>query len=88
MNILISNVDKLPIYEQIYVQIKNAIIAGELAEGMRCLPYGSWQRTCVSASLQRSVPMRNWSGTVLLIPLRRRGALLRRKIWNSFAKKS
>lgn len=33
MNILISNADKLPIYEQIYVQIKNAIIAGELAEG-------------------------------------------------------
>ena len=33
MNILISNASNQPIYEQIYTQIKNAIIAGELQEG-------------------------------------------------------
>ena len=33
MNIIISNASDLPIYAQIYVQIKNAIIAGALAEG-------------------------------------------------------
>ncbi len=33
MNILISNASNQPIYEQIYTQIKNAIIAGDLEEG-------------------------------------------------------
>ena len=33
MNIIISNANSQPIYEQIYIQIKNAIIAGELVEG-------------------------------------------------------
>ena len=33
MNIIISNASNLPIYEQIYTQIKNAIIAGDLEEG-------------------------------------------------------
>ena len=33
MNILISNASNQPIYEQIYTQIKNAIIAGECEEG-------------------------------------------------------
>ena len=33
MNILISNASSQPIYEQIYTQIKNAIIAGDLEEG-------------------------------------------------------
>ena len=33
MNILISNESNQPIYEQIYTQIKNAIIAGDLEEG-------------------------------------------------------
>jgi len=33
LNILISNASNQPIYEQIYTQIKNAIIAGELQEG-------------------------------------------------------
>ena len=32
MNILISNASSQPIYEQIYTQIKNAIIAGDLEE--------------------------------------------------------
>ena len=33
MNIIISNASNQPIYEQIYAQIKNAIISGELSEG-------------------------------------------------------
>ncbi len=33
MNIFISNASNHPIYEQIYTQIKNAIIAGDLEEG-------------------------------------------------------
>lgn len=33
MNILISNVGSRPIYDQIYTQIKNAILAGELRPG-------------------------------------------------------
>lgn len=33
MNIIISNANNQPIYEQIYVQIKSAIISGELREG-------------------------------------------------------
>ncbi|MEA4890525.1 MAG: GntR family transcriptional regulator [Clostridiaceae bacterium] len=33
MNIIISNANNLPIYEQIYLQIKNCIISGELSEG-------------------------------------------------------
>lgn len=33
MNIIISNANSQPIYEQIYIQIKNAIISGELGEG-------------------------------------------------------
>ena len=33
MNIIISNADGKPIYEQIYSQIKNAIISGKLEEG-------------------------------------------------------
>lgn len=33
MNIIISNVSNLPIYEQIYSQIKNSIINDELQEG-------------------------------------------------------
>ncbi len=33
MNILISNANNQPIYEQIYSQIKNAIISGKLKEG-------------------------------------------------------
>jgi len=33
LNILISNASNQPIYEQIYTQIKNAIIAGDLEEG-------------------------------------------------------
>ena len=33
MNIIISNVNTAPIYEQIHAQIKNCIISGELAEG-------------------------------------------------------
>lgn len=33
LNINISNASNQPIYEQIYTQIKNAIIAGDLAEG-------------------------------------------------------
>ncbi len=33
MNVIISNASGLPIYEQIYTQIKNSIISGELREG-------------------------------------------------------
>ena len=33
MNIIISNASSLPIYEQIYTQIKNAVLLGDLAEG-------------------------------------------------------
>ena len=33
MNILISNASGVPIYEQVYRQIKNAIVSGELAPG-------------------------------------------------------
>lgn len=33
MNIIISNASELPIYAQIYNQIKNSIIAGQLGEG-------------------------------------------------------
>ncbi len=33
MNIIIRNTGEAPIYEQIVVQIKNAILSGELAEG-------------------------------------------------------
>ncbi|MDO4541084.1 MAG: GntR family transcriptional regulator [Syntrophomonadaceae bacterium] len=33
MNIIISNASHLPIYEQIYAQIKNGIISGQLSEG-------------------------------------------------------
>ena len=33
MNIIISNASNLPIYEQIYAQMKNAILLGEWMEG-------------------------------------------------------
>lgn len=33
LNIIISNTNPAPIYEQIYTQIKNCIISGELSEG-------------------------------------------------------
>ena len=33
INIIISNSDKRPIYEQVYAQIKSAIITGEINEG-------------------------------------------------------
>ena len=33
MNIVIRNTGETPIYEQIVLQIKNAIVTGELAEG-------------------------------------------------------
>ena len=33
MNIIISNASNLPIYEQIYAQIKNAVLIGDLTEG-------------------------------------------------------
>ena len=33
MNIIISNANGRPIYEQIYLQIKGAILSGELAQG-------------------------------------------------------
>ena len=33
MNLFISNASNQPIYEQIYAQMKNAIISGELSEG-------------------------------------------------------
>ncbi|MEN2775912.1 GntR family transcriptional regulator [Acetivibrio clariflavus] len=33
MDIILSNMSDLPIYEQIYTQIKNSIISGEFKEG-------------------------------------------------------
>lgn len=33
MNIIISNVNDKPIYDQIYTQVKNAILSGELQPG-------------------------------------------------------
>jgi GntR family transcriptional regulator len=33
LNVIISNASNQPIYEQIYTQIKNGIISGELGEG-------------------------------------------------------
>ena len=33
MNLIISNASGKPIYEQIYTQIKNAIVSGELSSG-------------------------------------------------------
>ena len=33
MNIIISNANGRPIYEQIYLQIKSCIVSGELAQG-------------------------------------------------------
>ena len=33
LDIIISNIDDKPIYEQIYVQIKNMIVSGKLKEG-------------------------------------------------------
>ena len=33
MNIIISNASNLPIYEQIYTQIKNAVLISDLSEG-------------------------------------------------------
>lgn len=33
LDIIISNIDDKPIYEQIYIQIKNMIVSGKLKEG-------------------------------------------------------
>ena len=53
MDLIISNASGKPIYEQIYTQIKNCILSGELSPG-DALP---WQKTCASASSPPPAPM-------------------------------
>ena len=45
MNILISNANDKPIYEQIYTQIRNQILSGALPPGQACPPSAPWPRT-------------------------------------------
>lgn len=42
MRIVITNTSGKPIYEQIEEQIKEAILSGDLAEGISSLPSGNW----------------------------------------------
>ena len=46
MNIIISNASDKPIYDQIYHQIKTAILSGQLAPGEALPSIGPWPRTC------------------------------------------
>lgn len=46
MQIIISNISKEPIYEQITNQIKSAILAGELHEGKQYLPCVILPKNC------------------------------------------
>lgn len=46
MDILISNSCGSPIYQQIYDQVKNAILSGELREGICCPAYEPLPRIC------------------------------------------
>ena len=66
MNIVISNRDDRPIYEQITAQIKEMIISGKLKSGRGASFHkGAGQRSEDIGHNDQKEPMRSWKGTAL-----------------------
>ena len=74
MKILINNKSGQPIYDQIYTQLKDQIIHGEIKED-ESLP-----SIRESTSSPQNGPMRSWKGTDISIPLAAREALRQKKM--------
>ena len=85
VHILIDNKSGVPIYEQIYSQIKNQIIGGSLKEN-EMLPSirGLAKDLRISFITGRT---RNWKRTVSSTPFPARAAMWLRKTWNCCGKR-
>lgn len=82
MNIIISNASNLPIYEQIYTQMKNAILTGDLSEG-DC--YASIRQLAKDLRIsvittKRAYDELEQDGFVYTVA-GKKAAMLRRRIW-------
>lgn len=82
MDIIVSNMDSTPIYEQITRQIKAKILGGELQPGRRCRLCACWRRNCASALSRPSVRMRSLSARALSPARPDAAALLHRSAAN------
>ena len=75
MYILIDNKNGTPIYDQIYTQIKNQILSGELEPDSALPSIRALARSCAFPSSPPSGPMRSWKRTAFSIPSPPRGAM-------------
>lgn len=64
MNLFIDNKSGAPIYEQLYTQIKNQILSGELQPEEAMPSIRGWRGTCASASSPPSGPTMSWNRRV------------------------
>lgn len=61
MNLFIDNKSGAPIYEQLYTQIKNQILSGELQPEEAMPSIRGWRGTCASALSPPSGPTMSWN---------------------------
>ena len=87
MDIIVSNMDSTPIYEQITRQIKAKILGGELQAG-EALPSMRLLASCASALSRPSVRMRSLSARALSTARPDAAALLHRSAANVCGKRS
>ena len=65
MELYIDNKSGAPIYDQIYTQIKNQIVGGELQADEPMPSIRGWRGICASVSSPQSVRMMSWKRGVL-----------------------
>ena len=61
MNILIRTAGGVPIYEQIFTQLRDEICSGALPPGRRCPPSVRWPGISGCRSSRQSALTRSWS---------------------------
>ncbi len=76
MDIIVSNMDSTPIYEQITRQIKAKILGGELQPGRRCRPCGCSPGSCASALSRQSARMKKLEREGLIVTQTGRGSFV------------
>ncbi len=74
MQLYIDNRSGAPIYDQIYSQIKDAILSGQVAEGEALPSIRALAKDCASASSPPNAPMTSWKTRDLSTPCPARAA--------------
>jgi len=84
LDIILSNMSDRPIYEQIYNQIKNAIISGELKEGDMLPSIRALAKDLRISVITTKRAYDELERTDTFTLLREKAVMLRKRIWSLF----